>query len=931
MDRPKWAVVILIAMVAMLVLIWSWRSNDGSHGPDRHVASGRRPVAVVGPNGSTLRYAWLGQRGLRGQRIAGRVVHGGAPVPNARARLVTEELNVGEWILGEVTTDASGRFDFGVAPPTRLRVVAQADGLVATGVEVDLRKPNLDPPPSALEIELRDCSLVITGTVRDAAGGVIPAARVRGGTYAEEFGFTVADAAGNYRLCESAGTVHLEASADGYGTALEHRTGRREMRVDFALSAEVVIAGRVVDGSGAPVAAVGVAAETDGHEPGSFAESDDDGKFRLDGLAPGPYRVTARAPGRAAERRVLTNRAATLRIELVLEPHDDVNGRVTVDGQAAGRAVVTVKDTDPFRARTFESAVAQADGRFVLSYLPAKGNARIEVEGMKLLEPSGTVELTELKGHELQLVGQRLAKVSGRVIREGKPVARTAVWVWIAAEQARRESLSKADGSFELDGVPFGTVPIHALNVQEGVLMAPLDLEVGPKGISGLVLELDRASSIAGVVVDAAGAPVAGVRVFAQLDQDGSSDVTTKDGSFTCTGLAGGGGYVARVVREGPGELPYRPASGGAFDAIPVADGRTHVTGVRLAIARDDLSISGRVLRAGQPAAGVPVMAWNERAESSRAETGADGSFVVGGLSAGKYSLRASGAQHVLTFPERLSANAGDANVQIDLPSTGTIEGELHGFEGTTYVFAMSGAMADVNGDRFTLSEAPMGEETISARDTNGAVAAAKVTLTADATAHVSLQASGTGRLEGAVRDWRTRAPVTNVSCVWQTSEAGSGPIPVGDTGTFSTVVAARPVTVQCYQPLSPVTQARTVAVEVAPGKTAHVEVLLVVPRYPSANEYFQVGFGGDPVRVEYAVGNAGESGIMRGDRVQSINGLPVLGLDPSAMFQLLRDHPPDRPAVLTVERNGTVTSVEVEPEAAPPSNFVHSTTRVIP
>ena len=209
-----------------------------------------------------ISFAWLGQRGVAGRRIAGRVLHGGQPVANAVVRLTTEELHVGEWPIAQAETDDAGRFDLGARPASQYQVVAQAEGLVAAGTIVDLRELDPRPAPDALTIELRDCDLVVRGTVRDAAGGVIIGAHLRAGSYASEFGTTSSDEEGRYRLCVSAGPVHIEAGADGYGTLLKHTRGRREVTLDFALVPEVVIAGRVVvdgEGEGAPVGGAVVA------------------------------------------------------------------------------------------------------------------------------------------------------------------------------------------------------------------------------------------------------------------------------------------------------------------------------------------------------------------------------------------------------------------------------------------------------------------------------------------------------------------------------------------------------------------------------------------------------------------------------------------------------------------------------------------------
>src|SRR5262249_10761874 len=150
------------------------------------------------------------------------------------------------------------------------------------------------------------CAMRVFGTVRDGAGRPLALARVRATrSWFIYLANAVADAAGNYEVCGPSGTVHLEASAAGYGTQTTHRTDVRELHVDFALPPEVVIAGVVLGEGGVSVDGAQVAAETDGHLPGAVTESDGDGRFRLEGLSSDQhYIVVARSGDLAAEKPV---------------------------------------------------------------------------------------------------------------------------------------------------------------------------------------------------------------------------------------------------------------------------------------------------------------------------------------------------------------------------------------------------------------------------------------------------------------------------------------------------------------------------------------------------------------------------------------------------------------------------------------------------
>jgi hypothetical protein len=917
--RRSLVVVLPLLGILLAVLVFLRRETPRSSSSAAAASGVETRTGRMMPIGDLVGFAfdWLGQPGVRGHRIAGRVTHRGMPVAKAKTRLVTEELRVGEWILAEVATDETGRFDFGARPATRFRVVAQAEGLVASGLAVDLRAPDLRPAPDALEIELRDCTLVVSGTVRDAAGGLIAQAHMRAGSFAEEFGGTVSDAEGRYHLCLSAGPVHIEASADGYGTALEHRQGRRELRVDFALSPEVVIAGRVVDESGAPAPGVAVAAETNGHEPGRVVDSDNDGRFRLEGLALGSYLVSARDDGRAAEKKVMARTAGeTVEVELGLETRAVLTGRVVVAGQAESGATVRIKDGDD--RVTLATAVSQRDGRFSMSGLPITGKVHVEVEGHKLVAPAKVVDLSATR--DVELVCERLAKVSGHVMRNGMPVARAQVR--LNTSQRPQRILSEADGKFVIEGVEPGTHELLAESIVEGAMMTHRTLTVGTRDVEDLILELDLAGSISGLVVDTTGAPVAGVYVvFNNRADDFGNDVSAADGSFTATGLAGGSDYYPTVYAPGSVTMTIPPAEGGTFPAVHVADGKSHVTGVRLVVVGDDdFSISGKVVRGGEPVVGATIVAQGIQGRAS-AQTGADGTFVITGVASGGYEVGVSRDGRFGRLQGAVMAKAGDKDVRIELPAVGSIEGELVGFSGTKRVFARGEkgffTSIDVTDNHFSITDLAVDTYTVSATSTDGAHDQGQVAVVAKGVASVSLKGGPTGHIEGTVSDWRTGAPVEGAICRWSragipgnTSQGGSDA-----AGHFSLDVPAETIDVICLGPKGPSAAARDVQVDVPPGGSASVTVQLVMMRNTDERAHLQLSITGDPPRVHYVDGNAKSAGLLVGDVVVSVSGTDVKGLSRGAVEMLIRDQLSGQPTNFVVDRAGAQLSFDVVPD----------------
>ena len=162
----------------------------------------------------------------------------------------------------------------------------------------------------------------LSGTVRNAADDA-PLARARVtavSTAVPEPRVVLSGPDGTYVLGDlPPGSYTVTVTRTGYapftygqgrsaaGTPLIVASGARRDAIDFALAAAGVIAGRILDEDGAPFAGATVNALVTHFENGrdlllpvATAQTDDRGEFRLFGLAPGAYYVSASDPAFAS-------------------------------------------------------------------------------------------------------------------------------------------------------------------------------------------------------------------------------------------------------------------------------------------------------------------------------------------------------------------------------------------------------------------------------------------------------------------------------------------------------------------------------------------------------------------------------------------------------------------------------------------------------
>lgn len=317
---------------------------------------------------------------------------------------------------------------------------------------------------------------------------------------------------GRFELKELAeGRYTLSVSKPGYVTLaygqkrprqpalpLQLRAGERLANLGVLLPRGGVISGHVLDDQGAPLVSATVQVQRYEYRlgerrllPEGLSRTDDRGEYRVFGLPPGEYYVSATAP-----------------------PEGRVPGGGPGPGGPGGPfgpgGVAFDSGTGPLRPGIIvpgDSGADEAPTDFAPTYYP----------GVPTVTDSGRVtlglsqELTNLD-FALQLVPT--ARVSGTVLPpEGRTLRFATVGLItelglpVAGRQQRRVG---SDGTFTMTGVPPGNYRLVARGQAEGVdgpLLTTMPLSVSGGTISGLSVALRMGADLPGTIVFEGGAP----------------------------------------------------------------------------------------------------------------------------------------------------------------------------------------------------------------------------------------------------------------------------------------------------------------------------------------------------------------------------------------------------------------------------------------
>jgi len=516
-------------------------------------ARGERGFTVPTPGGDvkSLEFRLPAELVLRGEVTD----PDGRPLAGAKVAVTTDA----EREPRGTTTDARGAFAVAeLRPGVVYSAGASAEGFAPSEAAPDLRGA-ADAREIRRDFRLRRFSGIRLHVTDDAGAGVGGAKVVCWGDGYERSDLVTA-ADGTLAVEKLApGKAGVRVKAEGRPLAVvdvevpEGATPSVEVRLDVG----VAIEGVVVDDAGAPVRSGAVeACRPYGPEGEGLAESegkakcDADGRFRVDGLRPGPHQLLASGADCVA-RYIRPAESPSTGVRVVLPRYAKIRARVRIaEGAPAPVQLETrfVFDEPQYDFVGAGGGTSEAwSGAKTVEFLVGPRPGRLAVVATGLARdvrriapaPGETVDLGEI------VLGAGI-DVAGRVVDgEGAPVAGAEISEGETFSTDFQKVVTGGDGAFVLHHMAPGecALSLRAKGRVSRDLVVTLGAGAGP-----LVLTLPRGGLLRGSVVDADGAPVTKgwVRVFdpavaeKQLD-DGHQDYPhlDADGLFVTRLVAG--------------------------------------------------------------------------------------------------------------------------------------------------------------------------------------------------------------------------------------------------------------------------------------------------------------------------------------------------------------------------------------------------------
>ncbi len=466
----------------------------------------------------------------------------------------------------------------------------------------------------------------------------------------------------------------------------------------IALANGVAVSGSVRDSQGQPIAGVQILgiAMGEGTRPQNVT-SEVDGRFRLDGLAPGKsIFLSMTAAGYAPAQKNVTPPVEDLAI--VLKTAGIVRGRVEDGDTKRPITDFTVGRTGQrgggfgvqFGGQGGDKAFQSEDGTFELPDVPAgKWTIRAAASGYRNGDTSG-VEIGEGETKDGVVISLRKGgSLSGRVLdpQKGTGIPNASV-NWQAAGSSggaagamfgrlgggaqNTATNTDADGRFHFDGLPAGRVTVIADHSD----YLETSRDVDPDKDGAVDITMGTGGAISGSVVDRDGrTPVAGALVALNAEGDagmfGGGDSTRTDGS---------GAFLFEHLKSGRFKLSAQSSAGKSAAKDVVLAENQRQDGVLIGMNPAGATILGTV--SGLPPGklgGVRISA-NAKDYSDSAQTDDTGNFTLRDVPAGVIHFNANTsmlAGRSASKSAEIPDGAGEVPVQIVFEGSSRLAGRV--------------------------------------------------------------------------------------------------------------------------------------------------------------------------------------------------------------------------------------------------------------
>ena len=555
----------------------------------------------------------------------------------------------------------------------------QADGSARsaqiTPTEKPAEKPEQQPsaprggaPRWALDLD-PEGPLTLEGQVLGPDGKGVAKAEVWLGSVPPRTAVTEDD--GTFSFDKLVGRSYSLAAKSGalIGGPVMHKLTDKSDPAVIRLAEGATVIVTIVDVDKRPVAGAEVSS---GYTVKSKQTTDAKGIATLTPVSPGYAMIEARAQGYAPGSGFASvgSAGSTARLTITMHKGYAVSGRVIDEaGKPIAKARVSVGGASSFDWETFVdgggtddgAAVTDDKGQFKIPAVASGSHTLYAVHDEHAPARSSrvTVDGRPVSGVEIQMKAGGV--VTGTVVdANDKPVPYATVRVAGAGEQmmqvAARQATTDQKGTFSLRGLARTKLQARAEADEVASRIVELDLTDKPVH-ENLKLVLDVSGTIAGVVVDGKGAPVAEVQVNAFPDILGGASM---DGlalsGFSSATTDGGGNFKITGLPDGAYRLWAARASGSSFgfggnESTPakVGDKNVRITLHSPGGLEGTITIEGH----GAPKAATVGIGWQAPTPAE------DGKFELKELDPGTYDVTFRGPEFAVLIKRDVKIEPG--------------------------------------------------------------------------------------------------------------------------------------------------------------------------------------------------------------------------------------------------------------------------------